>query len=73
MEKMMEKSTQRCLFCFRHNCIPSGNRNWYCTDCKVTFDPEDDGTPYRNGEKAAISKEEYRLRQIKRSFRQGTK
>lgn len=37
---------QRCLFCKGKNTIPSGNRDWLCTDCRVTFNAEDDGEVY---------------------------
>lgn len=32
-----------CIFCHRPGCIPDGDRNFFCKNCRVTFDPEDDG------------------------------
>ena len=33
-----------CVHCHKVNAVrPYGNRDWYCLDCKIIFDPEDDG------------------------------
>lgn len=33
----------RCPFCSSPAVIPDGPRNWWCHDCKRTFDGIDDG------------------------------
>ena len=33
----------KCPKCGKRNVRPSGDRNWFCGECRMEFDPTDDG------------------------------
>ena len=49
-----------CPFCKSRRCVESGDRNYFCPDCKRTFDPTDDGDYSDRNPSARLERDERR-------------